>query len=67
MSWTDDPVRDAERHMAKQDAELDKLPRCCECDEPIQTEYCFEVNDKLICPGCMKDNHRKSVENFIER
>lgn len=66
MFYSDDPVRDADRYWAAKEDELDKLPRCCECDEPIQSEYCFEINDELVCPGCMKDNHRKSVENFIE-
>lgn len=64
--WTDDPVADAERHFAKQDEELKKLPRCSECDEPIQDEYCFEIGDLLICYDCMDNNHRKSVEDFIE-
>ena len=64
--WTDDPVADAERHIAEQDAMLDKLPRCSECDEPIQDEYCFEVNGELICDGCMHNNHRKQVEYFME-
>ncbi len=53
-------------HQAQQDAQLDKLPRCCECDEPIQTEHCFEVNGELICPDCMNDNHRKWVEDYVQ-
>lgn len=65
MFYTDDPVRDAERHTARQEAELDKLPRCCECDEPIQTEHCFEVNDELICPKCLDSNHRKWVDDYV--
>ena len=65
MPYTDDPIRDAERHMAKMDAKLNRLPRCCECDEPIQAEHCYEVNDELICPGCMKDNHRKHVDDYV--
>lgn len=54
------------RHDAEQEAQLDRLPRCCECDEPIQDEYCFEVNDELICLGCMEENHRKLVEDYCE-
>ena len=62
--WTDDPVKDAERHMARQEKQLESLPVCCECDKPIQSEHCFEINDELICPDCMNDNHRKWVEDY---
>lgn len=63
---TDDPVRDFLAHDAEQQAKLDKLPRCSECDNPIQTEECYEINDELICPECLQDNHRKWVEDYIE-
>lgn len=53
------------QHEAEQQAKLDKLPICCECGEPIQTEDCYEVNDELYCPDCM-DNHRAWVESLIE-
>ena len=66
MCWTDDPIADFNRHEAEQQAELDKLPVCYECGEPIQDEECFEINDELICPECLKDNHRKKVEDYIE-
>lgn len=63
---TDDPHKDFLRHDAEQQAELDRLPKCCECDQPIQTEKCYEFNDELICPECLEDNHRKWVEDCIE-
>ena len=66
MFYSDDPIADFERHDAKQQAELDKLPRCCECDEPIQEEFCYEINGELICDSCMNDNHRKVVEDYVE-
>lgn len=62
---TDNPIRDFERHDAEQQRELDRLPRCAECDEPIQTEHCFEINDELICPECLMTNHRKWVEDYV--
>lgn len=64
--WTDDPVADADRYFAKKEEELKKLPRCSECDHPIQNEYCFEFNGELICDECMHSNHRKQVEDFME-
>ena len=66
MSWTDDPVRDAERHEAEQEEALQRLPVCCECGEPIQTDECYEFYGELICPKCLEDNHRKWVEDYVE-
>ena len=66
MPWTDDPVRDAERHEAEQERELQKLPRCSECGHRIQTDECYEFDGELICPGCLKDNHKKWTDEYIE-
>lgn len=66
MSYTDDPIADFERHDAEQQAQLDKLPVCCECDEPIQTEEYYEINDECVCPECLESNHRKRVEDYVQ-
>nr|DAL88883.1 MAG TPA: hypothetical protein [Caudoviricetes sp.] len=65
MMWTDDPIADAERYAAEQDRRLDKLPVCCECGEPIQDDFCYEINDDLICEGCMNTYYRKSVDDYV--
>lgn len=65
MYYTDNPLSDFARHDAEQQARLDKLPECSECGEKIQDAYCFEVNDELICPKCMNNNHRKWVEDIV--
>ena len=65
MFYTDDPGRDADRYWGAKEDELDKLPRCCECDEPIQSDECYEFNDELICPKCLDSNHRKWVDNYV--
>ena len=49
---------------AELEKELEKLPKCSECGEHIQDEYCYEINGKYICESCM-DEHRKSVETII--
>ena len=66
MPYTDDPIKDFECYDAEQHRGLEKLPRCYECDEPIQSETCYEINGELICPECLENNHRKWVEDFIE-
>lgn len=55
-----------EAYDAERQKELDRLPRCSECDEPIMTDVLYEINDELLCPDCMEKNHRKWVENYIE-
>lgn len=51
---------------SEQQKMLDRLPRCSECGHPIQDDFCFEVNDEPVCDECMYNNHRKSVDDFIE-
>lgn len=54
-----------ERYNDEQERKLEKLPKCDECGERIQTDECYEVNNDLICPNCMIENHRKWVEDYI--
>jgi formylmethanofuran dehydrogenase subunit E len=65
MYYTDDPVADFLRYDAEREEKLEKLPRCSECDEPIQDEFCYEINGELICEECMSAYHRKPTEQFI--
>lgn len=53
-----------ERHDAEQEAELQKLPECSNCGYKIQSEYCFQINDEIICETCMKD-FRVHTEDLI--
>lgn len=66
MYRTDDPYRDFDRYEDQRQKELDKLPECCECGNPILTEECYEINGELLCPECLNDNHRKLVEDYVE-
>ena len=65
MSWTGDALADFDRYDRKQQEALDELPVCCECDQPIQDDECFEFDGELICPQCLKDNHQKHTEDYI--
>ena len=57
MFRTDDPARDWDRYCAEQEEELERLPRCSECDEPITDAFCYYINGEYICEECMKDNY----------
>ena len=56
--------RDIENYDRAQAREMERLPRCSECDNPIQDDYCYQINGELICEECMKD-YRISTEDFI--
>lgn len=64
--FTNDPVRDAERYYDSLDAQLEKYPVCTECGERIQDDECYEFDGQLICSECLKDNHRRYTDDFID-
>lgn len=65
MYITDDPIADFHRHDAERSKWLKSLPVCADCDNPIQDEYCYEFNGEYICESCLKDLHRKEVEECV--
>lgn len=66
MFYTDDPALDFNRWDAEQQRELEMLPTCINCGEPIQDDYCYEIDDELYCEECMKDTFRRRTEDFVE-
>lgn len=66
MSYIPDAYDMWARHDAEQEAELQKLPKCSECGEAIQTDECYEFDGSLICPRCLVRNHRKWVDEYCE-
>jgi formylmethanofuran dehydrogenase subunit E len=66
MFYSDNPIADFERHDAQQEEELQKLPICCECGEPIQSDYLYEIDGELYCEDCMNEMFRKDVEEYCE-
>lgn len=63
--YTDDPVADAERHAAEQDRQLERLPVCDYCGEPIMDEYFFLISDEPICKGCLIENFRVHTRDHV--
>lgn len=54
-----------DQHEARQQQALEQLPRCSECDNPIQDDYYYEINDEVICTECLNRDFRKSVDDYI--
>lgn len=63
---TGDPLADFDRWDAEQTAKLEKLPKCTECDEPIQDDCYYEINGECVCPECLDNNHKHWVEDYID-
>lgn len=63
---TDDPVRDEARHTADKEEALKKLPKCSCCKHHIQDDFLYDIDDVLICEGCLEQNFRKRIEDYIE-
>ena len=67
MSYTDDPISDAELYAAQQDRRLDRLPVCACCGEAIQQEKAVYYNDQWCCEDCESDFWQDIREDFLER
>lgn len=61
MLYSDDPIADFDRWDKEQNAWLKKLPKCDYCDEHIQDEFYYEINDDIICRDCLESHFRKEV------
>lgn len=61
-----DPIDDYNAYSAHQQSELDKLPKCENCGEPIQDERLCDFDGTIYCLGCVNDNFVKYTEDYIE-
>lgn len=62
---TGDPIADFARHEAEQQELIERLPTCAECGEPIMDEYCYEIEDDLVCESCLRMNHGRCTSDYI--
>lgn len=67
MSYTDDPLADFARYDAEQEEQLEKMPVCECCGEPIQQEMAIYYNDQWCCGECESDFWQNIREDFLER
>ena len=66
MIWTDNPKRDAAMYDMERQKELDKLPKCDICGEPIQDEDLYDLDGTLVCEECLNREYKKPVDDYIE-
>lgn len=65
MFYTDDPHADFDRHDREQTEWLKRLPVCCVCDEPIQSEFLYDINGDFYCEECGESVLKHYTENYI--
>lgn len=53
-------------HDAEQERQLQKLPICDKCKNPIQQEKAVYYNDQWICEECESDFWNDIREDFLE-
>lgn len=63
MMWTDDPVRDWDRHCAEQERELESLPVCERCETPLY-EHLYRIDDKVLCEDCEFDMYAIDIDVY---
>lgn len=66
MYFTDDPAADFERYDREQQKELEKLPVCEYCGEPIQQEEAVYHNGQWCCEDCESDFWNDIRDEFLE-
>ena len=66
MFYSCDPERDAALYDAERQKEIDKLPKCDVCGNPIQDEDLYDLDGTLVCEECLNAEYRKSVDDYIE-
>jgi formylmethanofuran dehydrogenase subunit E len=49
---------------AEQQRELDRLPICSCCDEPIQQDTAICIDDEWLCDDCLNTLYRRDVEYY---
>ena len=55
-----------DRYDEKQQREMDKLPKCEYCGEPITNDFLYNINGDIICEDCLNDNFRKHVDDYMD-
>lgn len=44
---------------------LAERPVCSYCEEHVQHDHFFLINDEIVCPDCLDSFFRKDVDDFV--
>lgn len=56
-----------DKYDAEQERQLERLPVCDCCEEPIQDEHYYAIGNEIFCKNCLDYEFRKNTEDYIER
>lgn len=65
ISRTDNPLADFDRWEEEKERAIAKLPRCDYCNEPIQDDYCYDLDGEVICEDCLNRHFRKLTMDLM--
>ena len=55
-----------EAHEREKERQLERLPVCEVCGNPIQDEHLFLINDEFVCTDCLIRDFRKDTDDYVE-
>ena len=58
LRYSDNPAADFLAHDIEQEKALAALPRCADCDEPIQDDDAYYYHGDWVCESCMSSYKR---------
>ena len=64
MFYTDDPVKDFERHDRAQEKLLEQLPICDDCGKRIGEDYYFDIDAEILCEDCVIERYRRNTNDY---
>ena len=64
--WCEDNYDRWEQYEAELEKELDKLPKCAWCGNPIQDETLFDICGELYHEECVEYLFKKPTEDYME-
>lgn len=63
---TDNPLYDFYEHDDECETWMKSRPICAECGEPIQEDYGYSVEGRLLCEECFDDYVKKEIKVDID-
>ena len=55
-----------EAHERDIEQQLEELPVCEICGEPIQDEHLYLINDEFVCQKCLDRDFRKDTDDYVD-
>lgn len=65
MCYVPDYLDHWSEHNRQQEEELLKRPMCEYCEEHIQSDELYLINDCFVCPDCLEKHFKKRTEDYI--